>query len=84
MGATVDEIVNDYLQSYNSIFDSSIYNWNEADSLVVMKILSAMGNTIPVNDQNLPAIAEHYLRNTVKLSSEEVRLLKIKLANCNQ
>jgi protein tyrosine/serine phosphatase len=81
MGAALNEIINDYLQSFNSIYDSSIYGEvNKGDSLVVMQLLSAMGNYLPVNDQNLSAIAENYLRNTIKLSSAEIELLKGKLA----
>ena len=81
MGATLDEIINDYLKSFNSIYNSSIYGEvNKGDSLVVMQLLSAMGNYLPVNDQNLQAIAENYLIKTIKLSAVEVELLKGKLA----
>ena len=81
MGATVDEIENDYLLSFNSIFDSSMQTGtNREDSVVIMQFLSVMGNYIAPNDQNLQAIAENYLRNTIKLSIEEVELLKKKLA----
>jgi protein tyrosine/serine phosphatase len=81
MGAALDEIINDYLQSFNSIFNSSIYGEvNKGDSLVVMQLLSAMGNYMPINDQNLQAIAENYLRNTIKLSVEEIDPLRRKLA----
>jgi Protein tyrosine/serine phosphatase len=81
MGATLDEIINDYLQSFNSMYNSSLYGEvNKGDSLVVMQLLSAMGNYMPVNDQYLPAIAEHYLANTLKLSASEIALLKRKLA----
>jgi protein tyrosine/serine phosphatase len=81
MGATPDEIINDYLQSFNSIFNSSIYGEvNKGDSLVVMRLLSVMGNQVPVNDQNLQVMAEDYLRSTIKLSVTEIGLLKGKLA----
>jgi len=81
MGATLDDIINDYLKSFNSIFESEIYGQaNQADSLVVMQILSAMGNSQTINDQNVQHIAETYLRNTIKLSADEVALLKAKLA----
>jgi hypothetical protein len=81
MGATIEEIVKDYLQSFGSIFTSSIYNVvYKKDSLVVMQLLSAMGNNMPVNDKNLQVIAENYLRNTIKLSVVEIALLKGKLA----
>jgi len=81
MGATLEEIVNDYLHSFNSIYNSHIYgDVNKSDSLVVMQILSVMGNDMPMNDKNLQAIAENYLLKTVKLSIEEIELLKRKLA----
>ena len=80
MGASIDEIVNDYLQSFNSIFNSSIYGGNKGDSLVVMQLLSAMSGSLTINDQNLQGIAENYLKNKIKLSPEEVELLKLKLA----
>jgi protein tyrosine/serine phosphatase len=81
MGATLDDIIKDYFQSFNSIFDSSIYSEvNKGDYLVVMQLLSAMGNYMPINDQNLRAIAENYLINTIKLSVAEIGLLKGKLA----
>jgi len=81
MGATLDEIINDYLQSFNSIYNSSIYGEiNKGDSLIVMRLLSAMGNYMPINDRNLSAIAENYLLHTIKLSAVEIGLLKGKLA----
>jgi hypothetical protein len=81
MGATLDEIINDYLQSFNSMFNSSVYGEvNKGDSIVVMKLFSIISNNEPVNDQNLQAIAENYFHKTVKLSVLEIELLKRKLA----
>jgi protein tyrosine/serine phosphatase len=81
MGATLDEIINDYLQSFNSIFTSNIYGAvNKGDSLVVIQLLSAMGDYMPVNDQNLRVIAERYLITAIKLSAPEIQLLKKKLS----
>jgi len=81
MGATVDEIANDYLLSFNSIFDSSVQSEvNKIDSLVVMKYLSVMGNSMVLNDKNLQTIAKNYLKNTIKMSPEELNLLKRKLS----
>jgi len=80
MGATVDEIVHDYLQSFNSIFDSNIHGGNKKNELVVMRLLSVMGDYIEINDQNLQAIAERYLITIIKLSAEEMDLLKKNLA----
>ena len=73
-------IIKDYLKSFNSIFDSSIYGEvNKEDSHIVMHILSAMANNVSVNDQNLQAIVENYLIKTIKLSAVEIGLLKNKL-----
>ena len=80
MGATMDEIADDYLKSYNSIFSSSIYGGSKGDSLIVMQLLSAMGGSLATSDQNLQGIAEHYLQNTIKLSPPEIELLKSKLS----
>jgi protein tyrosine/serine phosphatase len=81
MWATLDDIIKDYLQSFNSIFDSSIYGEvNKGDSLVVMQLLSAMGNYQAINDQNLQSIVENYLLKSIKLSAVEIELLKRKLA----
>ena len=81
MGATVDEIVNDYLQSFNSIFDSSIHSEvKKNDSLVVMRLLSVMGDYVEISDENLQAIAENYFRKTIGLPAEEVELLKSRLS----
>ena len=80
MGASIDEIANDYLRSFNSIFDSSIYGGNKGDSPVVMQLLSKIGGSLEISDQNLQGITENYLRNKIKLSPEEIELLKIKLA----
>jgi len=81
MGAKLDDIIKDYLESFNSGFNSSIYgNVNKEDSTVVLQLISAMGNYMPVNDQNLQAIAEYYLLKTVKLSTVEIGLLKSKLS----
>jgi len=81
MGAKLDDIVNDYLKSFNSIFDSSIYGEdNKKDANIVIQILSTMGNYMPINDQNLQSIAENYLISKVKLSAIEIGLLKSKLA----
>jgi hypothetical protein len=85
MGGTVDEIIDDYLLSFNSIFESSIFNTTQkADSLVVMQLLSVMSNSLVINDQNLQSITENYLLHKIKLSVEEIALLKIKLSNATE
>ena len=80
MGAVLDDVVNDYLRSFNSTFESSMFAAHKPDSLVAMRILSVMGGSIAINDQNLQHTAENYLHKTIGLSSEELELLKRKLA----
>jgi len=81
MGATLDEITNDYLRSFDSNYGSSIYGEaDKGDSFAVLRLLADMGGYLPVNDQNLRAVAEHYLLADLKLSAGEIGLLKLKLA----
>ena len=80
MGATLDDVINDYLESFNSIFESSVHNQtNRADSLRAMQILLTMSNSQTINEQNLQKIATRYLQNNVKLSPKEIELLRMKL-----
>jgi protein tyrosine/serine phosphatase len=82
IGATVKEIIDDYLFSFNSVFDSDIYGEvNKTDSKVAMHLLSAISNSETIDDQNIERIAENYLRNVIKLSEEEVGVLREKLGN---
>jgi protein tyrosine/serine phosphatase len=81
MGATIDEIADDYLMSFNSVFESTVEDpANKLDSQLVMRLLSAMGGAVAMNDRNLQGIAEQYLRDTIGLSAEEINLLKTKLS----
>jgi hypothetical protein len=81
MGATLDEIINDYLLSFKSKYDPAIYDEvNKTGSQVAMRLLSIMSDSQAINDQNLQPIAETYLRSEIKLSAEELELLRKKLA----
>ena len=81
MGATIEEIAADYLESFNSSFGSSIYTEvSKCDMMVVMENLSVMGGYAVITDQNLQGIAENYLKKTIKLTAEETTLLKYKLS----
>jgi len=80
MGAPLDDVVNDYLFSFNSGFESSILaSTQKADFFTAMQILSVISNSQTISEQNLQRIAEIYLRSTIKLSAEEVELLRLKL-----
>ena len=81
MGASLGEVIDDYLKSFSNGLEANFYEESyKADSLVAMKILSVMSNSHEINEQNLQNIAEIYLRNTIKLSTEEIELLRMKLA----
>ena len=80
MGAKLDNVIDDYLLSFNSTFESSIYESQKADSRVAMQILSIMSDSIAVTGQNLQQIAEIYLHKKIGLSSVEIELLKSKLS----
>jgi protein tyrosine/serine phosphatase len=81
MGAKLEEIINDYLLSFNSIYDSAIFGVvNDTDSQVVMRLLSAMSESQAISDQNLQQVAEIYLRSKIGLSVEELELLRNKMA----
>jgi len=80
MGAALNDVINDYLKSFNSIFESSIYEAQKTDATTAMQILSAMSDSQIINEQNLQHIAETYLRSRIGLSAEEVELLRLKLS----
>jgi len=80
MGAALNDVINDYLKSFNSIFESSVYEAKKADAAVAMQILSVMSDSQIINEQNLQHIAETYLRSRIGLSAEEVELLRLKLS----
>ena len=84
MGAALDDVVNDYLKSFNSIFESGIYGAQKADATAAMQILSQMSDSQIINEQNLQHIAEIYLRSKINLSAKEIELLKGRLRKCTE
>ena len=80
MGAKLDDVIDDYLLSFNSIFESSIYESQKADSQVAIQILSVMSDSLAITEQNLQQIAEIYLQKKIGLSAVEIELLKSKLS----
>ena len=83
MGAAMDDVINDYLESFSSGFESSIFEPNKTDSLVALQLLSVMSNSQAINEHNLQRIAETYLRTSIGLSAEETKLLWTKLTEKN-
>ncbi len=80
MGASLDDVIKDYLKSFNSIFESSVYGAQKTDSLTVMQILSVIYDSQAISEWNLQSIAEIYLLKKIGLSMEEEELLRAKLA----
>ena len=80
MGASLDEVIEDYLKSFNGIFESSIYKAKKVDASTAMQILSIINDLQIIDDKNLQQIAETYLRCKIGLSIEEVELLRSKLS----
>ena len=79
MGAALDDVIKDYLKSFNSIFGSSIYEAEKNDVCTAKQILSQMSDSQIINEQNLQHVAETYLRSKIGLTNEEVALLRKKL-----
>jgi len=80
MGASLDEVIKDYLMSFDNEFKSSIFSLSEkANADTVLQILSVMSNSQAITEYNLQHIAEIYLRSKVGLSAEDVELLRGKL-----
>jgi hypothetical protein len=82
MGATIDEIINDYWKSF---LDEELLAPRESpqyqrDSAVVHEILSKMNNGEMVTEENLRGTAERYLITKVALSVPELECLKERLA----
>ena len=81
MGASLDEVIKDYLMSFDNDFKSSIFSLSvKADADTVMQILSVMSDSQAINEYNLQHITEIYLRSKVGLSVEEVEVLRGKLS----
>lgn len=83
MGAKLDDVLNDYLLSFNSIFESSIYEANKADKLSAMNTLYAISDSGIITEENLQEVAESFLLNSIKLNNEEISQLKEKLSTFN-
>jgi protein tyrosine/serine phosphatase len=82
MGATLYEIIDDYLKSLIdedllALHDSPQY---QRDSAVVYEILTAINDRKPVTDENVKDAAECYLITKIGLTVPELERLKKRLA----
>ena len=81
MGATVDEIVNDYMITYENYY--SMVKGTERYDLIAKIMtdqLKEMNSNKPVTDLNLRSVIFLYLKNTVGLSDEQIALLRTRLS----
>ncbi len=79
-GATVDEIVQDYMVSYENYF--KVEKGTEGYKLVskiMYDQLKEMNNGQPVTDADVKAVVVNYLKNSVGLDNEQIKELEIKL-----
>lgn len=83
-GATVDEIVEDYMVSYENYY--KVQKGTEGYK-IVSKImhdqLKEMNNGQPVTDDMVKTVVVNYLTNMVGLSEEQVKALETKLVGGN-
>jgi hypothetical protein len=75
MGATLQNIVDDYSISFGRKFISSIQNDN-TEKPAILAQLKSMNNDVDITEENLQSAAERYLLNKVELSEEELCELK--------
>ena len=81
MNAPLDKVINDYLKSFNSGFESDIFgNTENTDIQTAMQVISAMSETQLIDEHNLQQIAEIYLRQKIGITAEEAQLLRLKLS----
>jgi hypothetical protein len=82
MGASLYEIIDDYLKSF---FDAAFIAPHDSpqyqrDSEAIHDILTRINDGKPVTEEKLREMAEHYLVSKVSLSITELELLKERLA----
>jgi protein tyrosine/serine phosphatase len=78
MGGTIEEIIEDYMLSYINYYG---FNANEQRYKDISKIIEKLFQLLDVNNSvNIEKIAEKYFMTNIKLTSEEIFLLKNKLS----
>ena len=81
MGATVQEISDDYMVTYMNYFNVAK---DDAKYPIIAKIITdlfiQMNGGAPVNDANIQGVAENYIIQTVGLTADQVQTLKVRLS----
>ncbi len=81
MGATVQEISDDYMVTYMNYFNVTK---GDAKYPIIAKIITdlfiQMNGGAPVTDANIQGVAENYIIQTVGLTADQVQTLKVRLS----
>jgi protein tyrosine/serine phosphatase len=78
MGGTIEEIIEDYMLSYINYYD---FNKNEQRYKTTSEIIEKVFQLLDVNNKKyIENIAEEYFMTKIKLSKEEILILKNKLS----
>jgi hypothetical protein len=81
MGAKVNEIVDDYMQSY-----VNYYHFQKSEpryalvSQIIIALMTEMNGGVPLTDATVQQATEKFLTGTVGLSQAEIAKLKVKLS----
>lgn len=81
MGATVDEVVEDYMISYENYY--GVEKGTERYSLIskiILNLFSDINGGKPVTDKTIKRVAENYLLNQVKLTPTQLAMIKDNLS----
>jgi protein tyrosine/serine phosphatase len=81
MGATLDEVVDDYMETYYNYYgvEKGSEKYNAVVNSNLIKILSTNFRVDDIKKVNLATEAEEYLIKEVGLTAVEVATLKVKL-----
>ncbi|HKM05975.1 MAG TPA: tyrosine-protein phosphatase [Sphaerochaeta sp.] len=81
MGASVDEVVEDYMASYENYYGVKRGTQRYATiSKIILNLFSDINGGKRVTNKNIKKVAENYLLNQVKLSQEQLDTLKNNLS----
>jgi protein tyrosine/serine phosphatase len=81
-GATLKEIIHDYLLSYTKIPIEEVNNARYADvSAIILRQLIAINNGEIVTDSNIQNIAETYLTQKIGLTRKDIAILRHKFSD---
>ncbi len=81
MGATVDEIVEDYMLSYENYYgvEKGTERY-ELISKIILNLFADINGGKSVTDKNVKKVAETYLLNKVRLSPTQIDAIKDNLS----